>query len=234
MNDADAPDPSADDLLRRALIDAESSAAVALSIGGLPVSEEVTVIFHGRRDIGTIQTYVAPGHHGAGDSVGASDLLRVPCDLDLADAEDRVEAERLYAEQAAAMRDALVGADTVLDVWREPLTDAIGSVVAVNRSVELSVALPAPRVLPVALVAAERRLVVAPVCGARTLSEGRPPLGIACAQQDVARVYPLPDDPERCLDDFLAHAADHAQRLAETLEHREASVERFLEINTDE
>ena len=226
MNDADAPDPSADDLLRRALIDAESSAAVALSIGGLPVSEEVTVIFHGRRDIGTIQTYVAPGHHGAGDSVGASDLLRVPCDLDLADAEDRVEAERLYAEQAAAMRDALVGADTVLDVWREPLTDAIGSVVAVNRSVELNVDLPAPRVLPVALVAAERRLVVAPGCGARTLA--------ACAQQDVARVYPLPDDPERCLDDFLTHAADHAQRLAETLEHREASVERFLEINTDE
>ena len=101
-------------------------------------------------------------------------------------------------------------------------------------SVELNVDLPAPRVLPVALVAAERRLVVAPVCGARTLAEGRPPLGIACAQQDVARVYPLPDDPERCLDDFLAHAADHAQRLAETLEHREASVERFLEINTDE
>ena len=234
MNDADAPDPSADDLLRRALIDAESSAAVALSIGGLPVSEEVTVIFHGRRDIGTIQTYVAPGHHGAGDSVGASDLLRVPCDLDLADAEDRAEAERLYAEQAAAMRDALVGADTVLDVWREPLTDAIGSVVAVNRSVELNVDLPAHRVLPVALVAAERRLVVAPVCGARTLAEGRPPLGIACAQQDVARVYPLPDDPERCLDDFLAHAADHAQRLAEALEHREASVERFLEINADE
>ena len=75
---------------------------------------------------------------------------------------------------------------------------------------------------------------VAPVCGPRTLAEGRPPLGIACAQQDVARVYPLPDDPERCLDDFLAHAADHAQRLAEALEHREASVERFLEINTDE
>jgi hypothetical protein len=88
--------------------------------------------------------------------------------------------------------------------------------------------------LPVALVAPERRLVVAPVCGARTLADGRPPLGIACAQQDVARVYPLPDDPERCLEDFLTHAAEHAQRLAEALEHREASVERFLEINGDE
>ena len=234
MSDADAPDHRADDLLRRALIDAEASAAVALSVGGLPVSEEVTVIFHGRRDIGTIQTYVAPGRRGAGQSVGAAELLRVPCDLDLAQAEDRDEAERLYAEQARAMRDALVGADTVLEVWREPLTDIAGTDVAVERSVELDVELPAHRLLPVALVAPERRLVVAPVCGARTLADGRPPLGIACAQQDVARVYPLPDDPERCLDDFLALAADHAQRLAEALEHREASVERFLEINGDE
>jgi hypothetical protein len=234
MSDADEPDHGADDLLRRALIDAEASAAVALSVGGLPVSEEVTVIFHGRRDIGTIQTYVAPGRHGAGQSVGAAELLRVPCDLDLAEAEDREEAERLYAEQARAMRDALVGADTVLEVWREPLIDIAGSDVAVERSVELDVELPAHRLLPVALVAPERRLVVAPVCGARTLADGRPPLGIACAQQDVARVYPLPDDPERCLDDFLALAADHAQRLAEALEHREASVERFLEINGDE
>ena len=234
MSDADAPDHRADDLLRRALIDAEASAAVALSVGGLPVSEEVTVIFHGRRDLGTIQTYVAPGRHGAGESVGPAELLRVPCDLDLAEAEDRDEAERLYAEQARAMRDALVGADTVLEVWREPLTGIAGSDVAVERSVALDVELPAHRLLPVALVAPERRLVVAPVCGARTLADGRPPLGIACAQQDVARVYPLPVDPELFLDDFLALAADHAQRLAETLEHREASVERFLEINGDE
>jgi hypothetical protein len=234
MSDDESLDHGADDLLRRALIDAEASAAVALSVVGLPVSEEVTVIFHGRRDLGTIQTYVAPGRHGAGESVGAAELLRVPCDLDLAEAEDRDEAERLYAEQARAMRDALVGADTVLEVWREPLTGIAGSDVAVERSVELDVALPAHRLLPVALVAPERRLVVAPVCGARTLANGRPPLGIACAQQDVARVYPLPDDPERCLDDFLTLAAEHAQRLAETLEHREASVERFLEINGDE
>jgi hypothetical protein len=234
MSDADELDHGADDLLRRALIDAESSAAVALSVGGLPVSDQVTVIFHGRRDLGTIQTYVAPGHHGAGESVGAAELLRVPCDLDLAEAEDRDEAERLYAEQARAMRDALVGADTVLEVWREPLTGIAGADVDVDRSVELDVTLPAHRLLPVALVAPERRLVVAPVCGARTLAEGRPPLGIACAQQDVARVYPLPDDPERCLEDFLTHAAEHAQRLAEALEHREASVERFLEINGDE
>src|SRR4051794_32989356 len=56
----------ADDLLRRALIEPGASAAVALRVGGLPVSDAVTVVFHGRRDLGTIQTYVARGRHGAG------------------------------------------------------------------------------------------------------------------------------------------------------------------------
>ena len=54
-------------------------------------------------------------------------------------------------------------------------------------------------------------ITVAPVCGARTLAEGRPPMGIACAQQDVSRVYPLPDDPERCLEDFAALAAEQGR-----------------------
>jgi hypothetical protein len=56
-------------------------------------------------------------------------------------------------------------------------------------------------------------------------------MGIACAQQDVAHVYPLPDDPERCLEDFAERAAEHARRLAEQLDHQDASVERFLELS---
>ncbi len=176
------------------------------------------------------QTYVARGSRGAGATVAVSDLLRVPCDLDLADAEDRDEAERLYVEQASTLRDALVGADVVLDVWREPLAELIRAEVAVDHSVELSVRLPAHRLLPTALVAPETQLVVTPVCGVRTLAEGRPPMGIACAQQDVARVYPLADDPERCVEDFLGAVADHARTLAERLDHQEASVERFLEL----
>src|SRR5690348_4349405 len=95
-------DQHAEDLLRRALIEPGDSAAVALRVTGLPVSEAITVVFHGRRDLGTIQTYVARGRHGAGTQLGADDLLRVPCDLDLGDAEDREEAERMYAEQAGA------------------------------------------------------------------------------------------------------------------------------------
>jgi hypothetical protein len=195
------------------------------------VSEAVTVIFHGRRDLGLLQTYVTWGSRAAGARVAAADLLRVPCDLDLADAEDREEAEHLYVAQATALRDALVGADTVLEVWREPLGDLVGSSVAVDHSIELPVRLPAPRLLPTALVATESQLVVTPVCGARTLADGRPPMGIACAQQDLTLVYPLADDPERCVEDFLQQAAEHAMALGERLEHQEASVQRFLELS---
>src|SRR5438309_6482242 len=99
------PDGGAsEELLRRALLDNSSAVAVSLRVDGLPVSEAVTVIFHARRDLGTLQTYVAAGSRGAGATVSASELLRVPCDLDLADAEDREEAERLYVEQARLLR----------------------------------------------------------------------------------------------------------------------------------
>src|SRR4051794_39447267 len=93
-------DDHAEDLLRRALTEPGASAAVALRVAGLPVSDAVTVVFHGRRDLGTIQTYVARGRYGAGSQLGPDDLLRVPCDLDLSEAEDREDAERMYAEQA--------------------------------------------------------------------------------------------------------------------------------------
>jgi hypothetical protein len=224
----------ADELLRRALLDAQAAAAVALRVQPLSTCEALTIIFHGRRDLGTIQTYVAHGGLGAGARVGAGDLLRVPCDLDLGHAEDRDEAEELYASQAKALRDAIQAADTVLAVWREPLEDLAHSHVSVDRSIDLRVDLPAHRLMPVALVAPERRMVVAPVCNARPLAEGRPPMGIACAVQDVARVYPLAEEPEACVEDFLAEAAEHARMLAERLERQEASVERFLELSGDD
>ena len=222
---------SAEELLRRALLDDSTSVAVSLKVGGLPLSESVTVIFQGRRDLGTLQTYVAPGSRAAGTTVAASEMLRVPCDLDLADAGDRAYAERLYIEQATAFRDALVGADVVLDVWREPLGEMLGSDVNIDHSIELSVRLPAHRLLPTALIAPELRLLVTPVCSARTLAEGKPPLGIACAQQDLIRIYPLADDPERCVEDFMEAAAEHARALAQRLDHQEASFERFLELS---
>jgi hypothetical protein len=230
-----SPHPDeADELLRRALLDADAAAAVAMRVRGLSLCEALTIIFHGRRDLGTIQTYIAHGGRGAGDSVGPDELLRVPCDLDLAEAEDRSDAEQLYAEQARALRDALLAADTVLAVWRRPLIQLAGAAVDVDCSVELDVSLPAPRLMPLALVAPERQLMVAPVCGARTLAEGRPPLGIACAQRDISHVYPLPEDPERCLEDFLARAAEHARALAQRLAHQEASVDRFLELSDED
>jgi hypothetical protein len=224
----------ADDLLQRALLDAEACASVALKVADLPLSVALTVIFHGRRDLGLLQTYVAHGGREAGSAVGASELLRVPCDLDLAEASTRGEAEELYAEQARALRDAIVAADTVLAVWAGPLAAATGGDVEIERSIELGVRLPAHRLMPVALTAPERRMLVAAVCGARTLAQGRPPMGIVCAQQDLAHVYQLSDDPERCLEDFEQRAVDHAHRTAQRLYHQEASVQRFLELNGDD
>jgi hypothetical protein len=229
---ADRPDEGlADELLRRALLDPDAAAAVALRVQGLALAERLTVVFHGRRDLGTIQTYVANGGHGEGDQLGARDLLRVPVDLDLGETHTREEAQEAYAEQARTLRDALQAADTVLAVWAGPLADVAESHVAVLRSVDLDVPLPAHRLMPVALRAPERQLTVVPVCSARTLAEGRPPMGIACAQQDVAHIYPLPDDPEACLIDFAQRAADHARQMAERLEAQERSVQRFLELN---
>jgi hypothetical protein len=224
----------ADDLLQRALIDAESSASVALQVSDLTLADALTVIFHGRRDLGTLQTYVANGGRAAGSAVTAAELLRVPCDLDLADAATRDEAEELYALQARHLRDAIVAADTVLAVWVEPLASATKSSVGVVRSIDLGVRLPAHRLMPLALTAPERRLFVAAVCGARPLTEGRPPLGIVCAQQDLAHVYGLADDPDHCLADFEERASEHARRTARRLDHQEASVMRFLELNGDD
>ncbi len=229
MLDEDHAD--AERLLRSALLDDSSAVAISLRVDALPCSEAVTVVFHGRRDLGTLQTYVTPGSLAAGTTISPAALLRVPCDLDLAEAEDRAEAEQLYVEQAQTMRDTLIGADTVLDVWREPLSELTGSTVAIIRSPRLSVTLPAPRLLPTALITTESQLVVTPVCSARTLADGRPPVGIACAQQEFTRVYPLADDPERCLAEFLDRAAEHAHELAERLAHQEASVERFIELS---
>jgi hypothetical protein len=223
----------ADELLRRALLDSEASAAVAMRVGGLALCDALTIIFHGRRDLGTVQTYVAHGGHGAGSAVAADDLLRVPCDLDLADAADRDDAEQLYAEQAGVLRDALLAADTVLAVWRDSLDAVIRGGASIDHSVDLHAPLPAHRLMPITLVAPEHRLSVTAVCGARTLAEGRPPLGIACAQQDIARVYPLPDDPQRCLDDFFDLAANHARSVAARLDHQDASVRRFLELSDE-
>ena len=130
-------DHHADELLRRALIEPEASAAVALRVGGLPVCESITVVFHGRRDLGTIQTYVANGGKGAGAAVTASELLRVPCDLDLADAADRDEAEELYGDYQLAIEAATDRLAELRDTYARSLEkdDAEQYVGEFNRSV---------------------------------------------------------------------------------------------------
>jgi hypothetical protein len=221
----------AEELLSRALLDQEASAAVAMHVGGLTLARELTIIFHGRRDLSTIHTYIALGERGAGEALSPNELLRLPCYLDLAEAETRREAEQLYREQAGALREALRAADTVLAVWWEPLTQYAAAQVKVEHSTGAGVDLPAQLLMPVALRAPDRDLMVAAVCSGRTLAAGAPPLGIACVQQEISQVYPMTDDPERCLEDFFVRTTEHAHRMADRLAHQEASVERFLELS---
>ena len=122
----------------------------------------------------------------------------------------------------------------MLDIWREPLEELARLARGGRPPRRLDVRLPAHRLLPAALVAPERRIVVTAVCGARPLAEGRPPMGIVCAQQDVARVYPLPDDPERCLEDFLESPPSTRAAMAERLDRQEARSQRFLELSGDD
>ncbi len=74
-------------------------------------------------------------------------------------------------------------------------------------------------------------MIITPVCNARTLAGGQPPVGIACIQQEVAHVYQLADDPEGSVIDFMERSARHAHDLAEQMAHQEASLERFLELS---
>ena len=174
------------------------------------------MIFHARRDLGTLQTYVACGARGAGTTVTANELLRVPAISISAMPRTARTQSRCTLEQATAFRDALVGADIVLDVWRSCFGDLIGSVIAVDHSVD------ATRTSSGGAACRRRRSWRAtrsssstPVCGARTLAEGRP-AGDRRAQQDFSRVYPLADDPERCVEDFLRRGGGARAGLGRT------------------
>jgi hypothetical protein len=139
-----------------------------MRVGGLTLCRQLTIIFHGRRDLSTINTYVALGEHGAGEALDPSELLRVPCYLDLAEATTRRDAEQLYREQASVLREALRAADTVLAVWWEPLRQLAASPVKVEQASRTGADLPAQLLMPVALRAADRGIIVAAVCSART------------------------------------------------------------------
>ena len=197
-------------------LEPEASAAVALRVSDLPLSDAVTVVFHGRRDLGTIQTYVARGRHGTGAALSrrraAARAVR-----------PRPRRRRATATRPSACTPSRRSrcatrwrrADTVLDdLARAAARTSPTRTWTSTRASTLDVELPAHRAA--ADGAGRRRTarcVVAPVCEARTLAEGRPPLGIACLQQDVARVYPLPDDPE-ALPGGLPRAAPPSTRTA--------------------
>ena len=224
----------ADELLRRALIDADASAAVALRVAGLPLCETLTVVFHGR---------ARPRHDPdlrRPRRPRGRQRRRAPTSCCASPATSTSPARRTARRPSTSTPSRPPRCAT----RSRPPTPCSTSGASRSRTSRTRTSTstggsgstsgcPAHRLLPAALVAPDKGIVVTAVCGARPLAEGKPPMGIACAQQDVARVYPLPDDPERCLEDFLEVAAEHARRVGEQLGRQEQSVRRFLELSGD-
>jgi len=75
---------AAEELLRRALLDDSSAVAVSLRIGGLPLSEAMTVIFHGRPGPRHAPDLRPPGAaEGRVRRCRPASCCAFPCDLDL-------------------------------------------------------------------------------------------------------------------------------------------------------
>ena len=228
-------DHDAEDLLRRALIEPESSAAVALRVAGPPALR----VAHGGlprparpRDDRDVRRQRPPrgGRPRSGPATSCA------CRATSTSATRRTATQAEPAVRRAGRR-AARRADRGRHRARRLARAARGARrrARARRPPDRARRAPArPPAAAAALVAPERRMVVTAVCGARPLAAGRPPMGIVCAQQDVARVYPLPDDPERCLADFLDAAAEHARGMGEQLRRQQTSVERFLELSGED
>ena len=226
----------ADDLLKRALIDAEAAASVALRVTPLSLSEQLTVVFHGRKDLGTIQTYVAHGGRGAGEAVGKDELMRVPLRprprRRRGSRGGRAPVRRTGRRAARRPGRRRHRPRHLARAARGPRRTTTSASTA---GIKLDLRLPAHRLLPTALVSPEKQIVVTAVCSARPLAEGRPPMGIAVAQQDVVRVYPLPGRP-RALPRGLPRSSPPSTPASSPSSsgRQEASVQRFLELSGDD
>ena len=189
------------------------------ALAGLPLCEELTVVFHGRRDLGTIQTYVTQRRsrrrlRGRARRAAARALRPRP-GRRRGPRGGRAPLRRAGRRDARRAGRGRHGARHLARAAERPRPQPRPGRPPASRSTSTC---PPTGSCPPRSSRPERQIVVTAVCGARPLAEGRPPMGIVCVQQDVARVYPLPDDPERCLEDFLDVASEHARRMAEQLE----------------
>ena len=142
---------------------------------GLPLCDALTVVFHGRRDLGTIQTYVAHGGRGAGAAGragrAAARAVRPRPRRRRGPRGGRARCTPSRPPRCATRSSAPTPCSTSgasrSRTSRRPHVE-------VDRRIALDVRLPAHRLLPAALVAPERQMVVTAVCGARPLAEGPP------------------------------------------------------------
>ena len=199
--DPRSDDGAAEQLLRRALLDQTSSVAVSLRVGGLPLSDAVP------RDLP--RSSARPRHtpdvrrcgsrgswcQGRGEraAAGCPPISISPMPRTATRPSACVRAGDCVQGRAGGRRHRARG---VAGAARANFPAASAS------SMRSTCPCDCPRRVCSTARGSRSPARGAPVCSARTLAQGRPPMGIACAQQDVTRVYALADDPVRCVEDF--------------------------------
>lgn len=219
----------ADELLRSAFIDHDRAVTCGFTIDELDLLGAATLVHQARVDLGQMRTFVMHGRPG--ERVGASELVPLPFDLDLARAEDLDEAREHWRVQRGRAAGAITVGARHLAVWGAALLESGWSA---SRSLlhirQAKLPLPLSPLLPLLSWSADVNLQMAACVRATSLLDDKATPLIACAQGDFTKVYEGASDPGASLADFFDAAAEHARADVALLERRERSVARFLDI----
>jgi len=165
---------------------------------------------------------MSPNGGTAPESPSARATCCASCDLDLGEADVALRSGSSTPTSSRAARRAHPPPEPSWRSGASRCKELTEGEVAIDRSVDLQVRFPAHRLMPARSSRPRSASTVAPVCGARTLAEGRPRWGSPARQQDVAHVYPLARRPRALPEDFAERAAEHARDLAERIERQRA------------
>ena len=217
----------ADDLLRRALIDPEASVAVALRVGGLALTRGADDRLprpRGPRDDPDLRR---PRRRAArASAIGADELLRVPCDLDLGDAGTRERGRGgLRRAGPRAARRAAGGRHRARHLARAAAGAARRRPSASTARWSCRCACPAHRLHADRAGGARqahhrRRRCAAPGRWPKAARRWGSPAPSRTSRTSIR----CPTTPSAAWRTSPSCAAEHARRMAERLDHQEASV----------
>ena len=237
LQDAHMDGEHADDLLKRALIDAEAAASVALRVAPLTLSRDADRgLPRPPRPRARSRPTSPTAAAAPATAVGKDELMRVP----LRPRPGRAPRTARRPSTCSPSRPARCATR-----WSAPTPCSTSGAsrsrtsahdhIRVDRRIRLDLRLPAHRLLPTALVSPEKQIVVTAVCSARPLAEGRPPMGIAVrASRTSCASIRCPTTRSAASRTSSSSRPSTPTRWPSRLGRQEASVQRFLELSGDD